>query len=57
MILATLSSSVDFLIVGISTSAGGLADFDSFFSGMPVDTDPQMAFSLGAATDPGPLQR
>ncbi len=33
-------------IVGIGASAGGLAAFEAFFSGMPVDTDPGMAFVL-----------
>ncbi len=35
-----------FPIVGIGASAGGLAAFESFFSGMPTDTDPGMAFVL-----------
>ena len=35
-----------FPIVGIGASAGGLAAFESFFSGMPADTDPDMAFVL-----------
>ena len=35
-----------FPIVGIGASAGGLAAFESFFSGMPADTDPEMAFIL-----------
>ncbi len=33
-------------IVGIGASAGGLAAFESFFSGMPEDVDPGMAFVL-----------
>ncbi len=33
-------------IVGIGASAGGLAAFESFFAGMPVDSDPDMAFVL-----------
>jgi two-component system CheB/CheR fusion protein len=33
-------------IVGIGASAGGLAAFEAFFSGMPADTDPGMAFVL-----------
>ncbi|WP_084813679.1 chemotaxis protein CheB [Desulfogranum japonicum] len=37
---------VDFPVVGIGASAGGLAAFESFFSGMPVDTPPGMAFVL-----------
>jgi len=36
----------DFPIVGIGASAGGLAAFEAFFSGMPVDIDPGMAFVL-----------
>ncbi len=35
-----------FPIVGIGASAGGLAAFEAFFSGMPDDTDPGMAFVL-----------
>jgi two-component system CheB/CheR fusion protein len=35
-----------FPIVGIGASAGGLAAFESFFSGMPADADPGMAFVL-----------
>ena len=35
-----------FPIVGIGASAGGLAAFQAFFSGMPADTDPGMAFVL-----------
>ncbi|MDO8448362.1 MAG: CheR family methyltransferase [Rhodoferax sp.] len=36
----------DFPIVGIGASAGGLAAFEAFFSGMPAHTDPGMAFVL-----------
>jgi two-component system CheB/CheR fusion protein len=36
----------DFPVVGIGASAGGLAAFEAFFSGMPPDTDPGMAFVL-----------
>jgi two-component system CheB/CheR fusion protein len=32
--------------VGIGASAGGLGAFEAFFAGMPVDTDPGMAFVL-----------
>jgi len=39
-------SSPDFPIVGIGASAGGLAAFEAFFSGMPADIDPGMAFVL-----------
>jgi two-component system CheB/CheR fusion protein len=35
-----------FPIVGIGASAGGLAAFGAFFSGMPPDRDPGMAFVL-----------
>src|ERR1035437_2135352 len=35
-----------FPIVGVGASAGGLAAFEAFFSGMPVGTDPGMAFVL-----------
>jgi two-component system CheB/CheR fusion protein len=35
-----------FPIVGIGASAGGLAAFEAFFSGMPPDIDPGMAFVL-----------
>ncbi len=37
---------VEFPVVGIGASAGGLAAFESFFSGLPVDTPPGMAFVL-----------
>lgn len=37
---------VNFPIVGIGASAGGLAAFEAFFSGMPTDVDPGMAFVL-----------
>lgn len=36
----------NFPIVGIGASAGGLAAFEAFFSGMPVHTNPDMAFVL-----------
>ena len=35
-----------FPIVGIGASAGGLAAFEAFFSGMPVEVEPGMAFVL-----------
>ena len=35
-----------FPIVGIGASAGGLAAFEAFFSGMPAGIDPGMAFVL-----------
>jgi two-component system CheB/CheR fusion protein len=37
---------VNFPIVGIGASAGGLAAFEAFFSGMPEGTEPGMAFVL-----------
>jgi len=40
------SGSASFPIVGIGASAGGLAAFEAFFSGMPTDKDPGMAFVL-----------
>ncbi len=39
-------AAVDFPIVGIGASAGGLAAFEAFFSGLPADIDPGMAFVL-----------
>jgi two-component system CheB/CheR fusion protein len=39
-------SGVGFPIVGIGASAGGLAAFEAFFSGMPADANPGMAFVL-----------
>jgi two-component system, chemotaxis family, CheB/CheR fusion protein len=38
--------STGFPIVGIGASAGGLAAFEAFFSGMPADKNPDMAFVL-----------
>ncbi|MEI6269098.1 MAG: chemotaxis protein CheB [Methylococcaceae bacterium] len=40
------TSPSNFPIVGIGASAGGLAAFEAFFSGMPTDIDPDMAFIL-----------
>ena len=37
---------ISFPIVGIGASAGGLAAFEAFFSGLPTDTAPGMAFVL-----------
>ena len=37
---------MQFPVVGIGASAGGLAAFEAFFSAMPADTDPDMAFIL-----------
>jgi len=42
----TEAAAAGFPIVGIGASAGGLAAFEAFFSGMPADTDPGMAFVL-----------
>ena len=39
-------STVDFPIVGIGASAGGLAAFEAFFSGMPPIVNPNMAFVI-----------
>ena len=41
-----------FPIVGIGASAGGLAAFEAFFSGMPKDADLGMAFVLVQHLDP-----
>jgi len=38
--------SAPFPVVGIGASAGGLAAFETFFSAMPADVDPGMAFIL-----------
>jgi len=40
------SAAPAFPIVGVGASAGGLAAFEAFFSGLPVDRDPGMAFVL-----------
>ena len=40
------SGTAGFPIVGIGASAGGLSAFEAFFSGMPTDKDPGMAFVL-----------
>lgn len=41
-----------FPIIGIGASAGGLAAIEAFFSGMPNDADPGMAFVLVQHLDP-----
>lgn len=41
-----LAEAVTFPVVGIGASAGGLAAFEAFFSGMPADREPDMAFVL-----------
>ncbi|MBA4358688.1 MAG: chemotaxis protein CheR, partial [Desulfovibrio sp.] len=43
---APASAPPSFPVVGVGASAGGLAAFEAFFSGMPVDTEPGMAFVL-----------
>ena len=43
---APAGTPTSFPVVGIGASAGGLAAFEAFFSGMPADTDPGMAFVL-----------
>ncbi|MFA6103180.1 MAG: chemotaxis protein CheB [Victivallaceae bacterium] len=40
------NNTIGFPVVGIGASAGGLAAFEAFFSGMPADIDPDMAFVL-----------
>lgn len=40
------SGQESFPVVGIGASAGGLQAFEAFFSGMPADSDPGMAFVL-----------
>jgi len=42
-----------FPIVGIGASAGGLAAFEAFFSGMPADTDPRHGLSHRLAPTAG----
>ena len=41
-----MESAKNFPVVGIGASAGGLAAFEAFFSAMPADVDPGMAFVL-----------
>ncbi len=43
---ATGEEAASFPVVGIGASAGGLAAFEAFFSGMPADADSGMAFVL-----------
>lgn len=40
------NNSSEFPVVGIGASAGGLAAFEEFFSGMPVDAEMGMAFVI-----------
>ena len=49
---AAASPPASFPVVGIGASAGGLAAFEAFFSGMPAATDPGMAFVLVQHLDP-----
>ncbi len=42
----TGNNNIGLPVVGIGASAGGLAAFEAFFSGMPADVDPNMAFVL-----------
>jgi two-component system CheB/CheR fusion protein len=44
--LKTEEANCKFPIVGIGASAGGLAAFEAFFSGTPLQSDPNMAFVL-----------
>ena len=46
LVQASTGAENSFPIVGIGASAGGLAAFEAFFSGMPVDVEPDMAFVL-----------
>ena len=53
--LGTVSASekeTSFPVVGIGASAGGLQAFEAFFSGIPTDKDPNMAFVLVQHLDP-----
>jgi two-component system CheB/CheR fusion protein len=45
-------SAAGFPVVGIGASAGGLAAFEAFFSGLPAGADPGMAFVLVQHLDP-----
>jgi len=45
-VLQEAQPEMGFPIVGIGASAGGLAAFEAFFSGMPADAEPGMAFVL-----------
>ena len=50
-------AAANFPIVGIGASAGGLAAFKAFFSGLPVNADPRMAFVLLQHMDPNSESR
>ncbi|MEI6386661.1 MAG: chemotaxis protein CheB [Spirochaetota bacterium] len=43
---SSVPAAAAFPIVGIGASAGGLAAFEAFFSGMPADSEPDMAFVI-----------
>jgi two-component system, chemotaxis family, CheB/CheR fusion protein len=43
---AATDKNAPFPIVGLGASAGGLAAFEAFFSGIPADADPGMSFVL-----------
>ena len=49
---ATMTAPSTFPIVGMGASAGGLAAIQAFFSGMPADVEPNMAFVLVQHLDP-----
>jgi two-component system CheB/CheR fusion protein len=51
-IITEVQHNKSFPIVGIGASAGGLAAFEDFFSGMPIDKNPDMAFILVQHLDP-----
>ena len=44
--VAAAPAAASFPIVGLGASAGGLGAFEAFFSGMPADSEPGMAFVL-----------
>ena len=46
------AGSASFPVVGIGASAGGLAAFEAFFSGIPAELEPGMAFVLVQHLDP-----
>ena len=43
---ASATATVDFPVVGIGASAGGLAAFEAFLAGIPADKPPGMAYVL-----------
>ena len=48
------AAAAGFPVVGIGASAGGLAAFEAFFSGMPADSRPGHGLRARAAPGPGP---